>query len=439
MTHEAAVERADVIVLGAGMAGLSAAHALVDTDLDVLVLEARDRLGGRTHTDRHFAGFPVELGAEFVHGSSVKTWEWIERLGLRTAHWHKADDSWVRLADGRRLTMTEARSVSPAFDLTRSWDLPDVPARPFESFDRYLRRIGFDDEQLDYVRRSFATAAGESLRHLDAGAMLASLRGLADDGAEDHRMLDGYAAIIEALGIGLEIVTQTTVSSVFVTGDGVGVTARDGRRFDARAAIVTLPLGVLTSGDVEFHPPLSDVKGPALAGLGMGPVVKLIYRFAERLTPPEVQAVYAAGRAPMWWSPSADNHTDAVVWTALVSGDGAVELLRLGEEGALDHALDSLRRELGRPGLKPLDGLLVDWSHDPFAYGGYSYVRPGHLGVRERLAQPTPPLFWAGEATAPDVDAATVHGAMLSGERAAHEVLGLFEEVRTYDGLEVTP
>ncbi|HLU83618.1 MAG TPA: NAD(P)/FAD-dependent oxidoreductase [Trueperaceae bacterium] len=438
MSNEAAVERADVIVIGAGMAGLCAAHALVDTDLDVLVLEARDRLGGRTHTDRHFAGFPVELGAEFVHGARVKTWEWIERLGLRTVHWKKEEDSWVRLADGRRLTMTEARNVSPAFDLTRSWNLPDVPATPFESFDRYLRRIGFDDEQLDYVRRSFANAAGESLRHLDATAMLASLRSLEHHDAEDHRMLDGYAAIIEALGIGLEIVTETVVVSVVTTDDGVLVTARDGRQFHARAAIITLPLGVLASGDVTFDPPLAQIKGHALAGLGMGPVIKLVYRFAERLTPPEVQAVYAAGRAPMWWSPSAGNHTEAVVWTAFVSGDGAVDLLRLGEEAALDHALDSLRRELGRPGLKPLDALLVDWPNDPFAYGGYSYVRPGHFGVRGHLAAPTPPLFWAGEATATEANAATVHGAMLSGERAALEVLSQFEEVRTYDGLEVT-
>jgi monoamine oxidase len=420
------------------MAGLSAAHTLVDTDLDVLVLEARDRLGGRTHTDKQFAGFPVELGAEFVHGTRVKTWEWIERLGLRTSHWQKAEDSWVRLADGRRLTMTEARSVSPAFDLTRSWELPDVPARPFESFDRYLRRIGFDDEQLDYVRRSFANAAGESFRHLDAASMLASLEGLAEGGSEDHRMLDGYGAIIEALGIGLEIVTDTVVQQVVSTPGGVGVTAADGRRFEARAAIVTLPVGVLASGDVAFDPPLAALKGAALAGLGMGPVIKVVYRFAERLAPAEVQAVYAAGRAPMWWSPSAGHQTDAVVWTAFVSGDSAVDLLRLGEEGAIDHALDSLRRELGRPGLKPLDAMLVDWPNDPFAYGGYSYVRPGHRGARELLAAPTSPLYWAGEATAAEADAATVHGAIVSGERAAHEVLELFEAVRTYDGLEVT-
>lgn len=439
MTYETAeVERADVIVLGAGVAGLSAAHALVDTDLDVLVLEARDRLGGRAHTDKQFAGFPVELGAEFVHGARVKTWEWIERLGLRTMHWQKAEDSWVRLADGRRLTMTEARQLSPAFDLTRSWKLPDLPARPFESFDRYLRRVGFDDEQLDYVRRAYANAAGESLRHLDAGAMLDSLASLGNDGSEDFRLLDGYGAIIEALGIGLEILTDTVVTRVATTPDGVVVTAADGRRFEARGAIVTLPVGVLAAGGVEFDPPLEHLKGDALAGIGMGPVVKIVYRFAERLAPPEIQAVYAAGRVPMWWSPSAAHETDAVVWTAFVSGDAAIDLLRLGEEAAIEHALESLRRELGRPGLKPLDALLVDWPNDPFACGGYSYVRPGHRGAREMLATPTPPLFWAGEATAPERDAATVHGAIVSGERAAQEALSLFAVVHTYDGLEVT-
>ncbi|HZW99303.1 MAG TPA: FAD-dependent oxidoreductase, partial [Trueperaceae bacterium] len=137
MTNETASERADVLVLGAGMAGLSAAHALVDTDLDVLVIEARDRLGGRTHTDRHFAGFPVELGAEFIHGERAATWSFIEHLNLETVHWTKEDDSWVRLADGRRLTMREARAADPALEVTRSWRLPPGVPRRFESFGAY--------------------------------------------------------------------------------------------------------------------------------------------------------------------------------------------------------------------------------------------------------------------------------------------------------------
>ncbi len=429
-------EAVDVVVLGAGVAGLAAAQALVDTELDVLVLEARDRLGGRVYTDKQFAGFPLEFGAEFVHGEHAPTWELLDRLGLGTVHWNKTDDSWVRMADGRRMTMAEARAADPRFDVTRSWLLPQVPARPLESFDRYLARVGFEPAQLDYVRRAFANAAGESLRHLDAASMLDSIAGGAGSGFEDYRIVEGYGAIIEALGIGAEINLGCQVTSVETGPDGVLVRTAAGEAFAAKLLVCTLPVGVLAAGDVEFLPGLPEAKLQALRGLGMGPAIKCVYRFREPLTPPGVKAIYASGRAPMWWTPSFGHETDAVVWTAFVTGDGAVDLLRRGEEGALDGALESLRRELGRPGLQPVAATLVDWVSDPHARGGYSYVRPGHRGARELLARPTPPILWAGEATAPEGDAATVHGAMLSGRRAATEVLELLRP-RAYDGGEV--
>jgi len=415
------VESVDVLVLGAGVAGLAAAQGLLHDDLDVLVLEARDRLGGRAHSDKSFAGFPIELGAEYVHGERAATWRLIDELGLRTIRWNKEDDSWVRLADGRRLLMAEARALSPELDFSREWRWPELPPRPFESFGAYLQRSGASRETLDYVRRAFANAAGESLRHLDATAMLAQVQGVVD-GVEDFRMLDGYAAIVEALGIGLEIRTRSEVVRVAQAGRRVLVDVADGSRFDAAAVIVTLPVGVLQAGGIEFDPPLGPAKRAALTGLGMGPVAKLIYRFAEHLTPPDIKAVYAAGNPPMWWSPSVGQETDATVWTAQVSGDGAVELLRFGNEDALERGLEALRLELGRPGLRPLSALCVDWTADEFALGGYSYVRPGAHGARELLAAATPPLFWAGEATAPEPRAATVQGALLSGERAASEV-----------------
>lgn len=416
----------DVLVLGAGFAGLGAARALLEErgELDVLVLEARERLGGRAHTDVRFAGFPVELGAEFIHGGRVPTWAFVERLGLTTVHWNKLDDSWVRLTDGRRLTMREARAADPALEATRAWRLPPIRPRRHESFGAYLRRIGFDHARLDYVRRAFANAAGESMRFLDATTVLEELRMTPAHGEEDHRILEGYGAIVEALGVGPELLTGTIVTRVEWGEGGVVVRDHEGHAFRGRAAVVTLPVGVLQAGGVEFDPPLPEQKDVALAGIGMGPVVKLVYRFADPITPDDITAVYAAGNPPMWWSPSAGHPTtEAVVWTALVSGDGAVELLRLGTADALERGLESLRRELGRPGLRPQDALLVDWTTDPYARGGYSHVRPGHAGARELLAAPTPPLYWAGEATAAPGLGATVHGALLSGERAAGEVL----------------
>jgi monoamine oxidase len=319
--------------------------------------------------------------------------------------------------------MRQARAASPAFEVTRSWQLPDAPPRPLESFGDYLCRLGFDLESLEYVRRAFANAEGESMRFLDATATVAALGAGQLDGEQDYRILEGYGAIVEALGIGLEIQTQAVVNRVQWGQDGVVITTTDGHQYKGRSAVITLPLGVLQAGDVLFEPPLPSAKRSALAGLGMGPVAKLVYRFAEPLTPDEIQAIYAAGNPPMWWSPSAAQpDTEAVVWSALVSGDGLVELLRLGEEDALERALEAFRLEVGRPGLRPLASRLVDWSADPYARGGYSHVRPGHAGAREALAEPTPPLYWAGEATAPEGRAATVHGALLSGERVAVEV-----------------
>ena len=100
-----------------------------------------------------------------------------------------------------------------------------------------------------------------------------------------------------------------------------------------------------------------------------------------------------------------------------------MELLSQGEQAALEAGLTSLRRELARPELDALDARLIDWPSDPYARGGYSFVLPGHHGARALLAEPTPPLYWAGEATEPESRAATVHGAFVSGRRAAKEIL----------------
>ena len=100
-----------------------------------------------------------------------------------------------------------------------------------------------------------------------------------------------------------------------------------------------------------------------------------------------------------------------------------MDLLARGEEGALELALASLREELGQPDLQAVQARLINWPDDPYTRGGYSYVLPGHDGARERLAAALPPLFWAGEATAEEFQAATVDGALVTGERAAGEVL----------------
>jgi monoamine oxidase len=410
------------LVVGAGMAGLAAARTLADAGVDATVLEARDRLGGRTWTDTQFAGIPVELGGEYIHGDQVVTWEYVRKLGLRTLHWNKQDDSMVRTEGGEWLTMSQARAADAGFDLTRSWDLPDVPAGPYEDLAGYLRRVGFSREQLRYVERSFANAKSETMRFISARSVLRGFRRSSENGNGDFRILDGYGVIARHLAEGMDVRLGQPVEAIEPGGSRVSFISAAGERLEADAAVLAVPLGVLQAGTIRFRPGLSEEKARALAGLRMGPVIKMLYRFDERVAEPGVGAVYSRLNPPMWWSPSGGHDLRGQVWSAFVSGSWATSLLALGEEGALAAGVETLSAELGRR-VEPVASMLVNWPEDPYARGGYSFVLPGNDGAREQLAIPEPPLFFCGEATAPEHQAATVHGAIESGRRAAKEVM----------------
>ena len=337
-----------VLVLGAGMAGLAAARALQDAGQHVSVLEAKHRLGGRTYTNHDFAGIPVEFGAEFIHGEHAATWELVRELGLETVHWNKLDDSLVRLEDGAWLTVREALAAYPDFAQTRSWNLPEVDALPNEDWGSYLRRIGFDHQQLRYVERSFANACGEAMRFLSAKAILEGLRA-EDEGGGDYRISGGYDALVKALAQGLSIYGDDPVNELRWGADGVCALTLGGDVYRADIAVVTVPLGVLQADTIRFTPELPEEKRSAFLGLRMGPVIKLVYSFDEAPVSPDIMAVYSRLNPPMWWSPSYGYEGDAHVWTAFATGDWAAELLALGEEGALGAGLESFKQELKPP------------------------------------------------------------------------------------------
>ena len=314
------------------MAGLAAARALQDAGQQVSVLEAKHRLGGRVYTNHNFAEVPVEFGAEFIHGEGAATWALVRELSLETVYWNKLDDSLVRLEDGAWLTMQEARADYPDFDQTRSWSLPDVDALPSEDWGGYLRRIGFNHQQLRYAERSFANACGEAMRFLSAEAVLEGLRA-EDEGGGDYRILGGYDALVNALAKGLDIYSDDPVNELMWGADGVCALTLGGEVYEADAAVITVPLGVLQADAIRFSPALPDNKRSALLGLRMGPVIKLVYSFEDAPLDPSIMAVYSRLNPPMWWSPSYGYKTSEYIWTAFASGDWAAELLALGRRG----------------------------------------------------------------------------------------------------------
>ncbi len=206
---------------------------------------------------------------------------------------------------------------------------------------------------------------------------------------------------------------------------GVKALTTDGRVFLADQAVVAVPLGVLKAGKIRFVPELPKAKQEALHRLGIADAVKLFFLFDEPILPPGIVELYVPGHSPdEWWSSTAGHDVNFEILTALATGPRARELLALPEEEALQNALQTLRQALGRPDLTPRRARLAHWQDDPYTLGAYSKASVGASQARRILAQPVGNrLFFAGEHTASNAWAATVHGAYASGRRAAREVL----------------
>ena len=399
----------DVIVIGAGAAGLAAADALVRAGRSVLVLEARDRIGGRCWT-RRMPGLaaPVELGAEFIHGEAASTLALLERAGVPGVDSTRTQ----RFLDRGRLRQANAFiEAQKAVAHTAALGKRDL------SFADFLSR-----KRLNRTTRSLAIMMVQGFDAADP--VRASAREIAEEwgsgalGSSQMRPQGGYLPLLETLLTGeFKLRLGKAVREIRWQRGQVEV---DGIR--ARKVIVTLPLGVLQSRSVKFFPEL-NMKQAALSRLASGPVIRVAMRFREPFWQERVPGVAffhnPAAAFPTFWTPLPMH---APLLTAWAGGPKAARLTGLPRKRLIEVALGSVRAALGR--IPPLQAALVqDWQADPYSRGGYSYVLVGGQGAREDLRKPLErTLFFAGEATDAD-EAGTVAGALRSGVRAAREVL----------------
>lgn len=429
----------DVLIVGAGMAGLAAAGALRQGGCSVLILEARDRVGGRVWT-RHEPDLtaPVEMGAEFVHGRVPEALGLLQAAGkaalaISGTRWHLRNGQ----LESRNGDLFE--EIRAALERSRALEKPDVPFATF--LDRSLQE-GLSPEACQLARtfvEGFDAADPARVsthfvaREWGSGGMLDDVQ---------FRPADGYSSIVAALAgeLGrdrIRLQLQTQVQRIRWVRGEVNVEATTlGEPFSARAnrAIVTLPLGVLQAQDsVQFVPALA-AKREALAGLASGPVLKLGLRFRKAFWEELEDGRYRD--ASFFHSPSTPFPTfwtslplRAPLLTAWVGGPKAAALSEHRPEQIVREALGSLAGLFGRA---PAEGLeleasyLHNWQRDPLSRGAYSYVLAGGGNARRLLAAPLEEtLFFAGEAT--EEDAATVPSAIRSGLRAAREVKASME------------
>jgi monoamine oxidase len=428
----------DVIVIGAGIAGLTAARALTQRGVDVQVLEARDRIGGRVWTvDR------LDLGAQWIHGTEGNPVTSLCReLGIPLLY--VGDDSsylggWENLhlldAGGKPVSLdTKTRSIAVAdavrdeFERWRSARQPgrsgDVPAAA--AFAQVMRQRRLDESRIReadwHVRINTRDDWGGFRDTLSA---LYWEEGYQVYGYGDSAFPDGYGVLPERLAQGLPIRLNTVVTRVRQGANGVAVQT-DGGEYRADAAIVTVPLGVLKSGALAFQPELPRAKRDAIRRLGVGCLAKLALFYDEPFWPREP---YVFGMAD---GADAMSPTLAVnLWVThrlpclvfIVGGELGQEVERWPLDQAIAWAQRALQRMFGQAP-KPARTLRTNWTLDPFALGAYSHVPVGATPADfDALAEPVGTrLLFAGEATCRQ-HWACAHGAHVSGLREAARLL----------------
>ncbi|MGA8428890.1 MAG: NAD(P)/FAD-dependent oxidoreductase [Candidatus Sulfotelmatobacter sp.] len=434
----------DVIVIGAGAAGLTAAAELAEAGLSVIILEARYRIGGRMFTrhDPH-STLPIELGAEFIHGRPPEIWDELRE--------HKIP---ITEVDGDNWCVRKGRISECDF---------------FSDVDKILHRMedsGPDESLQDFLHRCCPRASREAKQHAlsyvsgfnAADPALVSVHWLVQqmkaeekiDGQRAFRARHGYSSVLEILRErvaknNVTIATNTVVERVTwnrgkVTIDGTGNGSPVS--FRARRAVITVPLGVLQAprgerGSIEFRPALPAEKLKALAGLEMGKVVRVVLRFRERFwsklssygnktkTLNDMSFLFSQDKwFPTWWTAMPRHAAVITGWAPFRCAERVAE----NDMPVVERSLQSLGGLLKVDRAK-LAGLLRDahfhdWQNDPYSRGAYSYTKAGAAQASEMLGRPVQDaLFLAGEATDVTGNNGTVHGAIASGKRAVADIV----------------
>ena len=412
---------ADVLVIGAGMAGVTAARECAQAGLDVVVLEAQDRVGGRIFTARDFCELPVEQGAEFIHTAEADTWPEIRAAGFETIRCNPADGYLMSIGGIRSPEVYSDPSLARLGDLlteVATWDDAEISAAEL------MARKGLEG--------AGRVMADQMLTiHPLGDADQLGLRGLREDRVVDlergcdWRIAAGYDALPRWIAEGLDVRLGWEVAEVRWGSEGVTVATTTGEELAVRAAVCTLPVGVLKAGAVRFEPDLPGAKWRALNGLEMGPVLKILYRFEEPFWPDDLTMLGCDGPVRLYWTSLYAREDAPAVLTAYVSGHRARALSAMTESDAAAVGLADLDRLFpdARPSRAVQEWRRIDWCTNRFTRGGYSFVRLGGAGARAALAAAdTGALHWAGDATSTTTIAAVVHAAYASGRRAAAEV-----------------
>ncbi|MGZ0212860.1 MAG: flavin monoamine oxidase family protein [Actinomycetales bacterium] len=436
-TADPAATTFDTIVVGAGVSGLTAARFLAQSGQRVLVLEARDRTGGRTFTERS-GDVATDRGASWIHGiDDNPLTEVVSGFGMRTVEFtvgsyqptgrpiayysptgeRLSDEAVALFADDVRTFDTHLATAVQASTRGTTYE---------QAIDAALSALGWNPDRAERVRE-FVLHRSEEQYGVHAGGLDA--HGLDDDSVDGDEVVfpDGFDQLATNLAAGLDVRLEHVVTGIRWSKQGATVATAQGE-FSADRVIVTVPIGVLTSGDLAFEPALPEWLTQAIDGFEMNNFEKVFLRFPTRFWDENVYAIRQQGGAGKWWHSwydLTDLHGVPRLLT-FAAGPSALETRTWSDDEIAASVLDALRGLYGDRVEQPDDVLVTRWQDDPYSHGSYAYMTPGSMPEdHDLLATPVENvLHFAGEATWTD-DPATVTAALRSGHRAAEKILGV--------------
>jgi monoamine oxidase len=418
----------DVVVIGAGIAGLTAARTLAEAGVRVTVVEALPRIGGRILTHR-VGGETLELGAEFIHGRPPELWALITEAGLDT---YERGGSQGCFKDGSLKRCREKDSAFHLLEGLEEFKGPDV------SFTQYLDGLDATEAQRASARSFVEGFNAADSNQISVASLGAQQR--AEDSIEGDRIFSlsaGYDRLAQYLAnrivdCGGSIRLNSPAREIRWSPDSVEI-IDDKQTFSAPRAILTIPLGVLQSGSLTLEP-RPEVILEAASQLRMGHATRFTLLFREPFWTrrssrrQDLSFLFSLDEMPpVWWT--THPHPSPLL-TGWIGGPRSAELASLTPDQLAERACSTLARIFS---LKParVQNLLLgcythNWSSDPFALGAYSYVGAGGIDASRQLSEPVAgTLFFAGEHTDTTGHWGTVHAALRSGLRAAQQVLDL--------------
>jgi monoamine oxidase len=405
----------DVIVVGAGLAGLTAAKQLLGEGRSVVVLEATDRIGGRALTNKTTFSIPIDYGGAWFHGVDTNPLPAIaDRMGFHREHTILEGSIFVgaRAATAKELGAfaRTTRELEEAMTKAAA-SLRDPPASEW-----LPKTAPFRDLVAANLGPFESAAELEESSTIDT-ALFAT--------GKDDFVREGIGSFVEAYGRDVPVRLRSPVTRIEYGADLVSVDVATGERFAGRTALVTVSTGVLASGKIAFEPPLPQWKKDAIAGLPMGLLDKVVIEFKKDVfgkTPPNSWVLHdGPGKDDLAF---VVKPMGAPIAVAFYGAKQAAEFEREGDAAAIAHAREALALMYG-PGIDAefLKADATAWGKASWALGSYSAARPGMSRMHAELARPVGSvLFFAGEACAKPIYNGSLAGAYDSAITAANEI-----------------